>query len=90
MGVDSVNLLAEAGNKPHIFIFDDSRHLNMGAHLTGIIKEIKEPEKLQLLIAKHWDEDEIQSFIDFFTEALERHRKIGSGEKAEVVPIKND
>jgi len=50
-------------------------------------KRIGKDKRLAREVASFSDEEELQGLVDFFTEALERHRKIDEGINAEVIPL---
>ena len=84
-------LFIGAIDKPHILIFAEKFKLKSTEKtIEGLISNSSELAKLQYALAKYSDEKELQESVDFFTGALERHRKIDKGEKAEVLPLKDD
>jgi hypothetical protein len=79
--------LKNAAGRPHLLIFAEKTSLKSGGTEEGLIMIQYDLGKLQFALASNSDEDELQGLINFFTEALERHRKTHSGIKAEVIPL---
>lgn len=61
--------------------------LKSGKAAEGLIMSQYDLGKLQFALASNSDKDELQELINFFAEALERHRKIENGVKGEVIPL---
>ena len=70
---------AEAFEQPHFLISAQNIKIKH-TKVEGFITYTKDLAALQFALAKQSSEEELQGFIDFFTEALNRHRKIERSE----------
>lgn len=73
--------------RPHLLVFAEKIKLKSGKTVYGVTTTLNEPNKLQYSLAEYGDEESLQELINFFNEALERHRKIDRGENAEVIHL---
>ncbi len=72
----------------HLLLFAESIKIkSTGKTIEGLSMNLHEMGKLQFALAHFGDEKELEELIDFFTKALERHKTIDRGKKAEVIPF---
>ncbi len=71
--------LMAAIDKPHLLIYEESFQLHSSSQdaETVVRCDYKLPQ-LHYALAKHCNEEELEAYIDYFTEALVRYRKINA------------
>lgn len=85
--IKNETMFMRAIDKPHLLIVAEKIEIKPGKTIDGLFMNLNEPNKLQYSLAEFGDEQGLQEYIDFFTKALERHRKIDRDEKAEVIHL---
>ena len=69
--------LMAAIDKPHLLIYEESYQLHSSnQNAETVVRCDYNLPQLHYALAKHSNEEELQAYIDYFTEALVRHRKI--------------
>ena len=71
--------LMAAIDKPHLLIYEESFELHSSSQeAETVVRCDYNLPQLHYALAKHSNEEELQAYIDYFTEALVRYRKINA------------